>query len=297
MRDFKRTIGSTTFDVFNVFIMVVLCAITVYPFLFVVSRSIMPDAERAARPYALIPTTGVTIQGYTYMFGAGSRVIQGYLITIFRTVVGTILSVVCEAMFAYALSKKYYPLRGFLTVMIAITLWFGAGIIPRFLVVRMIGLYNSIWVFVLAPLMGAWGIIIMRTFFSQLPDSLEESAKLDGANDVRILFQIVFPLSTPVLATMALFSVVFHWNEWFSGIIYIADPKKVPIMVLLWQTLQQAAAQIRGDSRGADVNYVVPPTLTIKMSLIVITSFPIVIAYPFFQKYFVKGMLIGSIKG
>jgi putative aldouronate transport system permease protein len=184
-----------------------------------------------------------------------------------------------------------------LTVMIAITLWFGAGIIPRFLVVRMVGLYNSIWVFVLAPLMGAWGIIIMRTFFSQLPDSLEESAKLDGANDVRILFQIVFPLSTPVLATMALFSVVYHWNEWFSGIIYIADPNKVPIMVLLWQTLQQAAAQIRGDSRGADVNYVVPPTLTIKMSLIVITSFPIVVAYPFFQKYFVKGMLIGSIKG
>ena len=297
MRDYKRTIGSTTFDIGNIIIMLLLCAITLYPFLFVVSRSIMPDAERAAHPYALIPTTGITVQGYTYMFGAGSRVIQGYLITIFRTVVGTILSVICEAMFAYALSKKYYPLRGFLTVMIAITLWFGAGIIPRFLVVRMVGLYNSIWVFVLAPLMGAWGIIIMRTFFSQLPDSLEESAKLDGANDVRILFQIVFPLSTPVLATMALFSVVYHWNEWFSGIIYIADPNKVPIMVLLWQTLQQAAAQIRGDSRGADVNYVVPPTLTIKMSLIVITSFPIVVAYPFFQKYFVKGMLIGSIKG
>ncbi len=297
MRDFRRTFGSTSFDVVNIFLMLLLCAITLYPFLFVVSRSIMPDAERAARPYALIPTTGVTFAGYTYMFGEGSRVITGYMITIFRTVVGTVLSVLCEAMFAYALSKKYYPLRGFLTVMIAITLWFGAGLIPRFLVVRMVGLYNSIWVYVITPLMGAWGIIIMRTFFSQLPESLEESAKLDGANDVTILFRIVFPLSTPVLATMALFSVVYHWNEWFSGIIYIADPKKVPVMVLLWQTLRQAAAQIRGDSRGADTNYVVPPTLTIKMSLIVITSFPIVVAYPFFQKYFVKGMLISSIKG
>jgi putative aldouronate transport system permease protein len=277
--------------------MLLLCFITLYPFLFVVSRSVMPDAERAVRPYSLIPTTGLNFDGYTYMFGQGSKVFTGYAITIFRTVVGTILTVICEAMFAYALSKKYYPLRGFLTVMIAITLWFGAGLIPRYLVVRMVGLYNSIWVYVIVGLMGAWGIIIMRTFFSQLPDSLEESAKLDGANDVTILFRIVFPLSTPVLATIALFSVVGHWNEWFSGIIYMANPNKVPIQTLLWQTLQQAAAQIRGDSRGADVEYKVPPTLTIKMSLIVVTSFPIVVAYPFFQKYFIKGMLIGSIKG
>ncbi len=297
MKDYKRTLGSVSFDVGNVLLMLFLCFVTLYPFLFVVSRSIMPDAERAARPYALIPFSGITLDGYSYMFGQGSRVITGYLITIFRTIVGTILSVLVEAMFAYALSKKYYPLRGFLTVMIAITLWFGAGLIPRYLVVRMVGLYNSIWVYVIVPLMGAWGIIIMRTFFSQLPESLEESAKLDGANDVRILFQIVFPLSAPVLATMSLFSVVFHWNEWFSGIIYVADPNKVPIQTLLWQTLQQAAAQIRGDSRGKDTDYKVPPTLTIKMSLIVITSFPIVVAYPFFQKYFIKGMLIGSIKG
>jgi len=297
MRDYRRTAGSVAFDVGNILVLLLLCVITLYPFLFVVSRSLMTDAERVARPYSILPLAGVTFEGYTYMFGEGSRVLQGYAVTLFRTIVGTILSVLCESMFAYALSKKYYPFRGFLTVMIAITLWFSAGIIPRFLVVRMVGLYDSIWVYVLAPLMGAWGIIIMRTFFSQLPDSLEESAKLDGANDMKILFSIVFPLSTPVLATMALFSVVYHWNEWFSGIIYVANPRKVPVMVLLWQTLQQAAAQIRGDSRGASVNYVVPPTLTIKMTLIVVTSFPIVAAYPFFQKYFVKGMLIGSIKG
>jgi putative aldouronate transport system permease protein len=297
MRTHKQTLGSVSFDVGNIILMLVLCAVTLYPFLFVVSRSVMTEAERAAHPYSLLPTQGITLEGYTYMFGQGSTVLRGYAITIFRTLVGTLLSVVCEAMFAYALSKKYYPLRGFLTVMIAITLWFSAGLIPNFLVIRMVGLYNSIWVYVIPSLMGAWGIIIMRTFFSQLPDSLEESAKLDGANDVTILFKIVFPLSTPVLATMALFSVVYHWNEWFSGIIYVADPKKVPVMVMLWQTLNQAAAQIRGDSRGATVDYKVPPTLTIKMSLIVVTSFPIVVAYPFFQKYFVKGMLIGSIKG
>jgi putative aldouronate transport system permease protein len=289
----KKTVGSVTFDIFNILLMLLLCAITLYPFLFVVSRSIMPPVERAANPYALIPTTGINIDGYTYILGSGSRVLRGYAITLFRTVVGTILSIVTEAMFAYALSKKYYPLRGFLTVMIAITLWFGAGLIPNFLVIRAVGLYNSIWVYVLPSLMGAWGIIIMRTFFSQLPESLEESAKLDGANDVTILFRIVFPLSTAVLATMALFSVVYHWNEWFSGIIYVADPNKVPVMVMLWQTLQAAASQIKNESRDR----VLPPNITIKMSLIVVTSFPIVVAYPFFQKYFVKGMLIGSIKG
>jgi putative aldouronate transport system permease protein len=297
MRTHKQSLGSVTFDVGNILLMLLLCAITLYPFLFVVSRSVMPEAERSLRPYAIIPTTGFSLEGYTYILGSGSRVLRGYSITLFRTIVGTVLSVLTEAMLAYALSKKYYPLRGFLTVMIAITLWFGAGLIPRFLVVRAVGLYNSIWVYVIPSLMGAWGIIIMRTFFSQLPDSLEESAKLDGANDITILFRIVFPLSTAVLATMALFSVVYHWNEWFSGIIYVADPNKVPVMVLLYQTLQTAAAQIRGDARGATVDYKVPPTLTIKMSLIVVTSFPIVVAYPFFQKYFVKGMLIGSIKG
>ena len=129
--------------------------------------------------------------------------------------------------------------------MIAITMWFGGGLIPSFLVVRMVGLYNSIWVYVIAPLIGAWDIIIMRTFFSQLPDSLEESAKLDGANDVTILFRIVFPLSTAVLATMALFSVVYHWNEWFRGIIYVSDPKKLPVMVMLYQILRQAASSLQ----------------------------------------------------
>jgi putative aldouronate transport system permease protein len=274
--------------------MILLCVITLYPFLFVVSRSVMTEGERAARPYALLPLRGLDFRGYTYIFGSGSRILTGYSVTIFRTVVGTVLSVLTEAMLAYALSKKYYPLRGILTVMIAFTLWFDAGLIPKFLVVRAVGLYNSIWVYVFVPLIGAWAVIIMRTFFSQIPDSLEESAKLDGANDITILFRIIFPISTAVLATMALFSVVFHWNEWFMGIIYVPDPKKQPVMVLLYQILRQAARSIRDETWAAEK---VPPAMSIRMALIVITAFPVVVSYPFFQKYFVKGMLIGSIKG
>jgi putative aldouronate transport system permease protein len=253
----------------------------------------MTEGERAVRPYALIPLRGVTLEGYTYILGSESKILAGFRVTIFRTVVGTVLRVVGEAMFAYALSRKYYPLRGVLTVMVAITLWFGGGMIPTFLVVRGVGLYNSIWVYVIVPLMEAWGIIIMRTFFSQLPESLEESAKLDGANDVTVLFRIVLPVSTAVLATMALFSVVYHWNEWFMGIIYASDPNKQPAMVMLYQTLRQAARSIQ----DATWSQKAPPTLSIRMALIVVTAFPVVVSYPFFQRYFVKGMLIGSIKG
>ncbi len=293
MRDYSRTAGSVVFDVVNVLLMLLLVLVTVYPFLFVVSRSVMTDAERAIRPYALLPLKGITFEGYTYILGGDSKILAGFRVTLFRTLVGTVLTVVGQAMFAYTLSRRYYPLRGPLTVMVAITLWFSAGMIPTFLVVRGIGLYNSIWVYVIAPLMGAWGIIVMRTFFSQLPESLEESAKLDGANDVIVLFRIIFPVSKAIIATMALFAMVYHWNEWFMGIIYASDRDKQPVMVMLYQTLRLAARAIR-DETWLDK---APPTLSIRMALIVVTAFPVVVSYPFFQRYFVKGMLIGSIKG
>ena len=289
----KRTAGSVVFDILNVALLVLLCVIMLYPFLFVVSRSVMSAVERTQRPFSIIPLQGLDWTGYRYILDRNSRILQGFRVTIFRTVVGTVLTVVVGAMLAYTLSKKRYPLRGFLTVMVAFTLWFNAGLIPRFLVVRAIGLYNSIWVYVLVPLVSAWGVIIMRTFFQQIPDSLEESARLDGANEFVILFRIVFPLSTAVLATMGLFSMVYHWNEWFMGIIYISDQDKVPVQVMLYQTLRRATRTLTGEA----IEKVVPPALAVQMALIVVTAFPIVVVYPFFQKYFVKGMLIGSIKG
>lgn len=155
------------------------------------------------------------------------------------------------------------------------------------------GLYNSIWVYVFLGLMGAWNIIIMRTFFSQIPDSIEESARIDGANEFTILFRLIFPLSTAVLATISLFHVVGHWNEWFSGIVFVQDPNKVPVQVILWEALKEATRRVRDQTW----DQIVPPALSIQMALIVVTAFPIVVAYPFFQRYFVKGMLVGSIKG
>ncbi len=289
----KRTVGDHLFDVLNITLMLLLCVLTLYPFLYVVSRSVMSITDRALHPFALIPREKIDLEGYRYIVGQGSRLGRGYLITIFRTVVGTILSVLLESMFAYALSKQFYPLRKALTVMIALTMWFGAGLIPRFLVVRAVGLYNSIWVYVFLGLFQAWYIIILRTFFSQIPDSIEESARLDGANEFMILFRLIFPLSTAVLATISLFHIVGHWNEWFSGIVYVTDPNKVPVQVMLYQILREAVRRLRDETW----DQIVPPAKSIQMALIVVTAFPIVVAYPFFQKYFVKGMLIGSIKG
>ncbi len=291
---YRTTIGESSFDVLNIILLVLLCAMTLYPFLYVISRSVMPEGERAMHPYAIVPRT-LTFEGYTFIFARGSLLYRGYAITIFRTVVGTVLSVAVEAMFAYALSKRRYPAWKLLTVLIALTMWFEAGIIPNFLVIRALGLYNSVWVYVLVPLMSAWYIFIFRTFFSQLPDSLEESARMDGANDFTILARIVIPLSMPVIATVSLFHVVYHWNEWFSGIIYVTDKLKLPVQVLLWQILNEAnSASTRMVERET---IYVPPAITVQMAMIVITTFPIIVAYPFFQRYFVKGMLVGSLKG
>ncbi len=294
MRAYRKSPGEVSFDVVNIILLILLCVLTIYPFLYVISRSFMTEADRSLRPFSIIPRS-FTPEGYQFIFASGSLLYSGYAVTLFRTVVGTLLSVVAEAMFAYALSKRQYPARKFLTFLIALTMWFEAGIIPNFLVIRALGLYNSIWVYVIAPLASAWYIFIIRTFFAQIPDSLEESARIDGANDFRILARIIVPLSMPVLATVALFHAVYHWNEWFMGIIYVTDKLRLPVQVLLWQIFNQANTEA---SRIIEREKIyVPPALTVQMAMIVITTFPIIVAYPFFQKYFVKGMLIGSIKG
>jgi putative aldouronate transport system permease protein len=289
----RKRPGEFVFDAFNILFMILLCALTLYPFLYVVSRSVMTAQERSVNMWELIPRRGMDFSAYAFVFSKGSKLITAFTVTLFRTVVGTALSVLVEAMFAYALSKKYFPVRNFLTVMIAVTLWFGAGLIPQFLLVNAVGLYDSIWVYVIVPLASAWNIFILRTFFSQIPESLEDSARIDGAQEVTILFRIIAPLSTAVLATIALFHIVFHWNEWFSGVIFVSTQSKVVVQTLLWQMLNEAVRALTDQP----LQQVVPPTVQVKMAMVVVTAFPIVVTYPFFQKHFVKGMLIGSIKG
>lgn len=289
----KRTRGEVVFDTANAMILLLLCAVTLYPFLYVISRSVMTDAERALRPLAIIPRT-IDLSGYKFILGRHSLLITGYQVTIFRTIVGTFLSLLVEGMFAYGIAKKDYPLRIPLTMMIAFTLWFDGGLIPKFLLIKSLGLINSVWVYVIPSLMSAWNILIMRNFFAQIPASLEESAKIDGASDITVFFKIILPLSGAVLATIGLFHAVYHWNEWFSAIVYMADKKKWPAQTVLRQILDAA----RQSDVLEDINpEYKPPTVTVQMATIVIVAFPIIAVYPFIQKHFTKGVMLGSIKG
>ncbi len=290
----KKTETYKVFDVLNIILMLFLGAVMLYPFLYVISHSVMPDAQRALRPLSIIPKS-FDWSGYEYIFSSGSMVVNGYKISIFRVVVGTSMSLFFECMMAYTLSKKYYPFRKTITMLIAFTMWFNAGLIPFFLTVSTLGLVNRLMVLVIPRLMSVWHILIMRNFFSQIPDSLEESARIDGANDVTVLFKVVLPLSMPVLATVALFHIVSYWNEWFQALIFMSDKKKQPVMIILRQILAQAnQASLNEMIRET---FYAPPTVLIQMATIVTVAFPIIVIYPMFQKYFVKGMLIGSIKG
>jgi putative aldouronate transport system permease protein len=207
---------------------------------------------------------------------------------------------------AYPLSKKRLTLRGFYTTLVVITMFFGGGLIPTFLLVRSLGMYNTLWAMVLPGAIATWNLIIMRTFFQAIPAELEESAYLDGASDMKILLRIVLPLSKAAIATIGLFYLVAHWNSWFSAVIYLKDSKKFPLQLILRHIVIQgqiaeemvqkgmmAAADLL-DREGAEDFISVEK---IKYATLFASMVPMLIIYPFIQRYFVKGVMIGSLKG
>ena len=215
--------------------------------------------------------------------------------TIMRTLIGTTLNIAVTTLLAYPLSKQYYPPRKALTALIVFTMWFSGGLIPSFLLNKSLGLLNNFWVYILPSMVNAFNLIVMRNFFSQIPDSLEESAKLDGANDLRVFFSIYLPLSTAAIATITLFYAVYHWNSWFDSMLYMNRKE-------MW-TMQYTLRQLIDSATVTDITVVgsamdfIPPAETVRMATIVIATVPILCVYPFLQKYFVKGMLVGSVKG
>ena len=288
------TRGEKIFLVINNIVMVLLCAAMLYPVLFVVGRSVTPEIERALHPLRLIPST-FDWSGYKFILSSGSNIINSYMTTIMRTLIGTTLNIAVTTLLAYPLSKQYYPPRKALTALIVFTMWFSGGLIPSFLLNKSLGLLNNFWVYVLPSMVNAFNLIVMRNFFSQIPDSLEESAKLDGANDLRVFFSIYLPLSTAAIATITLFYAVYHWNSWFDSMLYMNRKE-------MW-TMQYTLRQLIDSATVTDITVVgsamdfIPPAETVRMATIVIATVPILCVYPFLQKYFVKGMLVGSVKG
>ncbi len=273
-----------------VYALLLLAAISViFPLLYVIAVSLTPYAEVLKQGgFAIIPRK-VTFEAYT-TFLNDSKIPQAYGVTAFITIVGTLINLLLTSLMAYPLSKKDLPYRSTILFIVVFTLLFSGGIIPTYLVVKATGLINSVWAMILPGAVSAFYLLIMKTFFENLPENLDEAAKIDGASETRIFIAIVLPLSLPILATVGLFYAVGHWNEFFGAIIYISDNSKHPLQVILRGILNQSQMPEQDFER-------VLPTETLQMAAVILSTLPILVVYPFIQKYFTQGALLGSIKG
>ncbi|NQX63416.1 carbohydrate ABC transporter permease [Paenibacillus qinlingensis] len=290
----NKSLGSRIFDGFNYTFLTVFALITLLPFIYIVSVSFAEPAEVLKRGFILFPTS-FSLEGYRYIFST-HIIVNSLFVTIGITVVGTFINLLFTTLLAYPLSRQDFAGRKLFMMMIVFTMLFHGGILPTFLVVKSLGMLNSYWSLLIPNAISAFNLIVVVSFFRQLPEGLEEAAKIDGCSDVGLLFRIVLPLSAPVLATFALFYSVGHWNTFFNAILYINDSKMWPIQVWLRQIVILSQGGI-GDSTQFDQNYIAPPSQIIKMAVIVISTVPILIVYPFLQKHFAKGVMLGSVKG
>lgn len=274
----------------------------IYPFIYILIYSLNDGKDSMMGALYFFPRK-FTLDNYAEVF-ENARIWQAYKITLFRTVLGTFLHVALCTLMAYALSKKSLPGRTFFTFYIFLPTIFSAGFIPYFITLQKLHLINTFWVYVIPMLFNFMHIVILRTFLQGIPEELEESARIDGYGDFQIFVRIILPLSGPVLATIALFIGVSHWNDWFSGAYYVSNKELIPVQTLLQEMLTEAealsssmqrAAQQGGQTVNVNIEGATPESL--RMALLVITVFPILCIYPFLQRYFVKGVMIGSVKG
>jgi putative aldouronate transport system permease protein len=272
----------------------VLMVITLYPFLYTLSSSISDPYAVAKRQVVLWPK-GFSLVSYKMVLN-NSEIYQYYYNTLWYVVVGTTINVFMTLIAAYPLSRRKFFLRNQIMMFIAFTMFFSGGLIPTFLLVRGLGLYNTRWAIVLPTAVEVWNIIITRTYMqSTIPDSLCESATIDGANDLAILWKIVLPLSKPIIAVILLFSAVAHWNSFFPALIYLSDKSLHPMQLFLRRVLLIVSEELVASAQGTSERSVIGEQ--IRYTVIMVTIIPIICVYPFLQKYFVKGVMIGAIKG
>ena len=268
----------------------------VFAFMHLLSISLSSNAVATKGGLIFVPRE-VTFDNYSRVF-KNRYIWIGYKNTLFRTVVGTSVQLVFTALGAYVLSKKYFPHRSFWTLLIVFTMFFSGGLIPTFLLVKNLGLTNTYASMILPGLVSAYNLTIMRNFFQSLPEELEESCMIDGAGRMRIFWQFILPLSTPILATVALWLAVGHWNAWFDVLIYISDTDKRTLQVVLRNIIITGTKELDLGTASSSVND--EPQVSsegLKAASIYVATIPILCVYPFLQKYFVKGIMVGSLKG
>ncbi|MFA9557847.1 carbohydrate ABC transporter permease [Evansella sp. AB-rgal1] len=287
-----KTLGSRLFNVANIIILGIIALVTVLPFLHVIAASFTTSAELANSRFVLFPKVW-SFDAYRYIFSTDT-ISRALMVSVIVTVGGTLWSMLMSVMTGYGLSRRDLVGRRQIMFLIIFTMLFNGGMIPTFLVVQQTGLMNSLLALIIPVSINAFNMVILKSFFQNLPAGLEESAKIDGAGDFSILFRIVIPCSLPAIATISLFYAVTYWNTYMHAILYLSDSSKWPVQVLLRQIVVLATG-INYD--GSEFTDVPPPEITVKMATIVVATLPVLAVYPFLQKYFAKGALLGSVKG
>lgn len=291
----RKSTGERIFNLTNLLFMLFMIIITLYPFIHVTMSSLSDSRQLMAHTGIILQPKGFTLSAYQMVF-RNPNIMSGYMNTLIIVTVGTTLNLLMTSLGAYVLSRKGIPWTKPLMLAIVFTMFFSGGLIPNFLLVNnWLGLGNSFLALILPGLISTWNLIILRTSFGTIPESLIESAWMDGANDFTILFRIVIPLSLPVMAVMVLFYGVAHWNAWFAAMVYLRNRDLFPLQLILREILiQNSTAFMSGDAALEDME---AAGESIKYATIIVATLPILVVYPFLQKYFVKGVMIGSIKG
>lgn len=290
----KQSVGDSVFTVLVYIILIFTALITLFPFLDVVFSSLTSSKELVenAKSVIAIPRHP-TLENYKYVL-SGNSIFRAYGVTIFRTVVGTILNMTITVLTAYPLSKKFLPGRSGLMQIFFFTMIFSGGMIPTYLVVKSFRLTNTIWALIIPSLLNVYNMIIMRTSFEGIPEELEDAARIDGCSEWKTLLRIVLPISKPTLASISLFYAVWHWNAFFDVVLYITDRKLWPLQTLLREVvLTMSMAELNANL--ADV--ATPPSSSVIAATVMVSTIPILVVYPFLQKYFVKGVMVGAVKG
>ncbi|MEK3722546.1 carbohydrate ABC transporter permease [Paenibacillus sp. FSL H8-0034] len=286
-----KTGGAYTVLIYTVLILFGL--ITFIPFYYVLVASLSNPDLISDGELMLLPR-GFTLEAYKTLV-LNDKFLSAFYVTVARTTLGTLVNLILQCSFAYALSKKYLPGRKFFMLFIIVTMMFNGGIIPTYLIVKATGLIDTIWALIIPGAISTWNIILLRSFFENVPESLEESARMDGANDIYILITIILPLSMPVIATIALFSAVGHWNSFLDAVIYTNSPNLQVLQIFLRNMVVQLQ-NIMANGDAVAMNKGVS-SLTLRSAAIFASSLPIIMVYPFIQKHFMKGVMLGAVKG
>ncbi|MEH7494951.1 carbohydrate ABC transporter permease, partial [Neobacillus niacini] len=280
----KRSLGERLFDYGNIIILVLLSLVTLYPLLYILFASLSDPTYVAQTRGIMLAPKNFTIEAYERVF-SNPMIVSSYLNTLFYVIVGTALNILLTSLGAYALSRKNVMWSNFLMFMIVFTMFFEGGLIPLYLLVSELNMVDTRWALILPTAISAFNLIIMRTAFQGIPETLEESARIDGANDFTILFKIILPLSLPVVAVMILFYGVSHWNSWFHAMIFLQNRELFPVQLILREIL--IANDTSSMTSGVGAVDAVPIGETVKYATIVVATLPILCLYPFLQKYFV----------